>query len=257
MLALNRAEILKYREAFYQPSNIILGVSGNFNEKAVLAQIAKTWGKLKNKKTPNFKSLGKDNQVLPRLSLFHKTTEQAHLAIGFKSYGYGNPKNPAALLLGIILGGNMSSRLFVTIREQKGLAYYVNASQSAYHGVGNFGISAGLRINQAGKALEEILDQLRTIRKEPVSAVELKKAKDFIKGKMALGFESKHRNLDWLIDSFANTGKTKTIEKFLSEIEKVKPADILAVAKDVFQNNRMSVSIVGPFKNKKEFTQKL
>lgn len=254
---LKREDILEYREAFYQPSNIILGISGNFNQKNILKQVSSTWGKLKNKRTPSFKPTGSVNQRKPGLHVYHKTTEQAHLALGFHSFGYASKQNPAALLLAIILGGNMSSRLFVAIREQKGLAYYISASQSAYHGAGNFCIQAGLRIDQASKAVQEILHELSAVKSIPVTEIELKKAKDFIKGKMALSFENKHKNIDWLMDSFANYGKTKSVEQFQKDIEKVKAEDILSVAKEIFQNERMNLSVVGPFSNKKSFQLKI
>jgi predicted Zn-dependent peptidase len=254
--ALSREQIFAYKEKYYQPSNIILGISGNFNPDVALAKVEKTWAQLEDKKVPKLPQL-REKQVKPNLSIENKKTQQAHLALGFRSYRHDHPKNVATYLLANILGGSMSSRLFVNIREQKGLAYYIGAGNSPYFHTGNFTIHAGLRISDTQAALVEILAELRRIRTDIVSEVELKRAKDYIKGKMALSHENIHRKIDWIVDHYAFAGRIRTIEEFYGNLEKVTPKDIQKIAKEIFTNDRMTLALIGPFKNKKVFEKEL
>ena len=254
---LTRQQIFDYKDKYYQPSNIILGISGNFDRKHALEKIQKTWAVLPNKKTPTYKKII-DGQTKPLLAVDNRpSAQQAHLALGFKSFPHNHSKNAAAFLLANILGGSMSSRLFVAIREQKGLAYYLHASNSPYFNTGNFTIHAGVKIENALEAVKEILGELRKIRSDRVSEIELRRAKDYVRGKLTLAQEDRHRRLDWIMDHFAFSGKIKTMEEFYKKIEAVTAGDIHKVASEIFQNNRMSLALIGPFKNKKEFEKEL
>lgn len=253
---MKRSSVLKYKNTFYQPSNILLGISGNFYTKEALKKIESTWGKLKNKKTPKHRHK-ETKQRKPNLTVIYKDTQQAHFALGFKSFDHVSKKNPAVMLLANVLGGNMSSRLFVEIREKRGLAYHISAANTPYHDTGNFTIHAGLQVEKTKSALIEILKQLKDVKNTSVSAKELKRAKDFIRGKIALAFENRHRNLDWFMDHFAFTGKVKSIESFLDEMEKVSVKDIQKLSKEIFQEKNMSLAIIGPFKEKHSFEKEL
>jgi predicted Zn-dependent peptidase len=256
IMGMTRQQIFEYKQKYYQPSNIILGISGNFNEKVALEKIQKTWAVLPNKLTPKYKKVI-EKQAKPYVHVEYKETQQAHLTLGFKSYEHDYKKNVATFLLANILGGSMSSRLFIIIREQKGLAYYVGASNSPYFDTGNFTIHAGLQISKANEALVEILSELRKIRSDRVSEIELKRAKDYVKGKMALAQEETHRKLDWVMDHFAFSGRIKTLQEFYKKLEAVTADDICEVANEIFQNERMSLAVIGPFKNKKHFEKEL
>ncbi|MDB4939953.1 MAG: hypothetical protein JWO40_378 [Candidatus Doudnabacteria bacterium] len=253
---MTRQQIFDYKQTYYQPSNIILGISGNFDVAAAQEKINKTWAVLPNKKTPTFKKVT-EKQSGSYIDIEFKQTQQAHLTLGFKSYEHDNKKNVATFLLANILGSGMSSRLFVIIREQKGLAYYISASNSPYFDVGNFTIHAGLKISNTKDALIEILSELRKIKSDRVSEIELRRAKDYVKGKMALAQEERHRKLDWVVDHFAFSGKIKTLEEFYKRLEAVTAEDIRNVANEIFDNDKMTMALIGPFKNLKEFKKEL
>ncbi|TSC66582.1 MAG: Processing protease [Candidatus Doudnabacteria bacterium Gr01-1014_77] len=253
---MNRSKVLKYKGTFYQPSNIILGISGNFDTKQAIKKIEQTWGKLKNKKAPKHKHKEK-TQKNPNLTVIHKDTQQAHLALGFKTFDHASKKNAATMLLANVLGGNMSSRLFVEIREKRGLAYHISASNAPYHDTGNFTIHAGLQVEKTQQALTEILKQLKNVKGNSITNKELKRAKDFVRGKIALAFENRHRNLDWFMDHFAFINKLKSIDSFLAEVEAVTLKDIHNIAKEIFQDKNMSLAIIGPFKERASFEKEL
>ena len=254
--ALARKQVYDFKNKFYQPGNILLGVAGNFDERKVTRKVERTWGTLTPKKTGTLKKVV-DKQSAPALHIEFKPTKQAHLALGFKSFEHDNPKNPAAFLLASILGGSMSSRLFMNIREQKGLAYYIRASNGAYFHTGSFTIHAGLKIGSTKEALREILLELRKVKSEIIVDTELQKAKDYIKGKVALGLEDTHQKLDWVLDSFAVRERVKTPQEFFEQIDAVTAKDVQNIANEIFRNERMSLALVGPFKNQKEFAKEL
>jgi|SRR5579872_1251622 len=251
---LNRDKVFAFKRKFYHPGNIILGISGAFDQKEVLKKIRKSWAIIKNQAVPKF-DLVKEKQSGPRIEIEYRETKQAHLALGFKSYQHGHKNNPATMLLASILGGNMSSRLFVNIREQKGLAYYVRASNNAYHDTGNFTIQAGLKIGETLNAVKSILAELRKIKTDLVSDAELTRAKDYMKGRIALALEDNQEKLNWVLERFAFTGKVKLPEDLFKSLAKVTALDIQRVANEIFDNNRMSLALIGPFKNKHEFAK--
>lgn len=251
-----RKDIVDYRNLFYRPSNIIIAVAGKFDQ-AQLDELVKTyWSKVPDKKIGKWdKVTGK--QTAPRLNIENKQTEQAHMIVGFPAYQYGNKKNVALRLMSVVLGGGMSSRLFIQIRERRGLAYYVGASYNNYLDTGNFLVQSGLKISSAPEALETILTELRKVRDEGVTAKELKKAKEYIKGKIALGLEDSHAQLDWHLNQEAFVGKIKSVKDLFAEVEKTTLADIKAVAKEIIRNDRLNLALIGPFPDKTVFEKRL
>ena len=251
-----RKDILDYRNKFYRPGNTIIAVAGNFDAKQLDAMIAKHWSKVPDKKVAGYEK-STDTQKTPRLSIENKKTEQAHMMVGFPAYPYGHKKNHILRLLASILGGGMSSRLFIQIRERRGLAYYVSASYNNYLDAGNFLIQAGLKIASAPQALETIVAELRKIRDAGATAKELKKSKEYIKGKVALALEDSHAQLDWHLNQEAFVGRIKSVKELFAEIDKVTLADIKSVAKEIIRNDKLNMALIGPFEDRKIFEKRL
>ena len=255
-----REQVLGFKELYYQPGNMVIGIGGAFNSQKVLSKIEKTWGKLSNRRTPGYEPAliaGEAVQKSPRTKVKFKDTKQAHLALGFKSFAHGDPRNPAVGVLSSILGSGMSSRLFVKVREENGLAYYVYSSNSLYGDTGSFGVFAGLKIEKTGDALAAIVAELEKLKSEPVTAEELRKAKDFAKGRIALHLEGVHEQLDWVIDRFATRGKVELPAEYLARIEKVTAAQVQAAARQIFTKSNASLSIVGPYRSGEKFAKLL
>jgi predicted Zn-dependent peptidase len=156
-----------------------------------------------------------------------------------------------------VLGGGMSSRLFLRIRERLGLAYYVSTSFNNYLDAGNFAVSAGLKIQNVQQALDIILEELRKVREHGISKVELAKAKEYIKGKIALAMEDPHDKLEWYLWQEAFMGRTRTIKQTFEELEKVTLDEVSKVAHDIIRTECLNLAIVGPFTDKKVFEKKL
>jgi predicted Zn-dependent peptidase len=254
--AMDRRDILSYRNRFYQPGNTIIAVSGKFDQEKLENLVKKHWGNFSGKQVSKFKPVT-EKQSDPRLSLENKPTEQAHMIVGFPAYAYQHKNNNALRILSAVLGGGMSSRLFLRIRERMGLAYYVMTSFNNYLDTGDFFVQAGLKVASAPRALEIILEELRKIRDGGISLKELKKAQEYIKGKLALAMEDPHDKLEWYLGQEAFTGRIKTVKQMFGELDRVSAVQVKKVARDLIRNDQLNMALIGPFPEKKIFEKRL
>ncbi len=254
--SITRDDILSFRQRFYQPSNTIIAISGNFDQRVLEDLVNKYWATVPNKKTNGFKA-AHEKQSQPRLSVENKVTEQAHMIVGFCAYPYRHKNNYPLRLLSTVLGGGMSSRMFLRIRERMGLAYYVSTSFNNYLDAGNFFVQAGLKVASAPQALEIILDELRKVRNSGITTKEIKKAKEYIKGKIALAMEDPHEKLEWYLGQEAFTGRIRTIKQAFEELDKVTVDQVNGVATDLIKEKNLNMAIVGPFADKSIFEKRL
>ena len=151
----------------------------------------------------------------------------------------------------------MSSRLFVQLRERRGLSYYVRSGVEEYHDTGSLVAQAGVRPKNIDKATKVILDEFSKLATEVVSEVELKKAKSYLKGKLILELEDSREvsNLFGLMEILE--GKIRSTNELVDNIEKVTAKDIQSVAKDIFKNQNLNLAVVGPYKDKIKFEKNL
>lgn len=254
---ISREDVLGYRKKYYQPGNMIIAVAGQFDVDKLESLVQEKWSTLPSRKTPDCVPIHNGKQKAPRMVLQSRVTEQAHMIVGFRGYAYRHKGNGALRLMSAVLGGGMSSRLFIRIRERLGLAYYVNTSFNNYLDAGNFTIQAGLKIDGATEALSVILDEARKIRDDGVRPGELKKAKEYIKGRIALAMEDPHDKLEWYLGQEAFIGKIKTIKQTFEELDAVTAEDVSRVAEDIIRMERLSMAVIGPFKDKSVFETKL
>lgn len=243
-----------YLDRHYQMGNMLIGISGKYDRAALNKLINKYWTK-KPKKQFHKWTKAKDNQKEARLRLDFKKTEQAHFNFGFKGYKNEDKRNTAAAVLSAVLGGGMSSRLFSEIRERRGLAYYVRAGNSTYQDTGVFDVSAGVRVSSIEEALQVTLDQLNIIKNELVTEKELKKAKEYLKGRTTLFLEDNQARLDWFLEQAAFKRNIKTPADVFKQIDLVTAKQVQDIAQDLFQAKKMSLAIIGPYKSDKSFSK--
>jgi len=241
-----------YIDRHYQTSNMLLGISGKYNQKEFNDLVTKYWEEVPKK---NFEGWDKttDKQTAPRLVLEYKETQQAHLALGFKAFPYGDAKNSVVSVLAAILGGGMSSRLFSEVREKRGLGYYVHAMPGSYQDTGYFIVASGVQVDKVTDAVQILLGELKKIKDVPVDERELQKAKEYIKGKTTLALEDSQNRLDWFLERAAFYKKIETPAEVFKRIDAVTVADIASLAKELFVNSNMSLAVIGPHKNEKPF----
>jgi predicted Zn-dependent peptidase len=257
---INRDDFVRYRKIHYHPENMLITVAGGISEGAVLKLVAKYFDSLKPSKTVPFKDQEFQSiQDKPQFKLQTKKSEQAHLILGFMSEGRGYTKRFAQSILSVILGAGMSSRLFIEVRERRGLAYSVRTSTERYQEVGYMGTYAGVNVAKADEAIKVILDQCYGLAsgKYPVTAKELTKAKGFLKGNLALALEDTHDVSGYFGEQHLFLKKVLTPEEINKKIAAVTLEDVNFEAKKIFIPARLNLAIIGPFKDKEKFVKLL
>ncbi len=232
---------------------MIVVVAGKIGDD-VMRQIEDSFGRIKEprKKADAFVK-SKLRGGGPRLAIKYKETEQIQFTLGFPGFPYGHPKLPVLSVLSTILGGGMSSRLFTEVRERRGLAYSVRASLSPYQDVGNFAIQAGLTKAKIQEGIKVILKEIGKVVKSGVTAEELNRGKEYIKGKTVLGLEDSSAVAEFFAKQELLQRKAETPEEKLAKIDAVTREDIRKVAREVFREGHLSAALIGPFKDKAPF----
>ncbi|MBU1039419.1 insulinase family protein [Patescibacteria group bacterium] len=245
---LNRRQLVNYWQTNYNPRNMVVVVAGRLpsNLKKMLADNLNhlsAQGKkvVYNNFKPNYSS--------PRWSVNYKETAQVQLALGFPSVGAGHKLLPAVKLLSVIMGGNMSSRLFMRLREQEGLCYSIRTDLERYHNTGVFAIMAGLDKSRLSKALTLIKEELELVLKKGVSQAELNKAKEYGKGSITLLMENSARQAEWSAHQYLLENSLKTWPDYLREFDAVTTMDIKRAAFKIIDFKRLTLALIGPFKS--------
>jgi len=261
---LNREELVNYLNRFYEPKNTVIGVAGSFGREIVklveqhFVEHTNT-NKMQiylNKMQARFDKFV-SKQTGPQINLRFKETEQVQLALGFSGYPYTDPRIYALSLLAIILGGNMSSRLFIRVRERLGLAYHIRAGLNIYQDTGNFVIEAGLDKARINEAIRVILEELKKVKEEGVTSEELKRAKDFLDGKMTIELEDSSNVVEWYTKQELLIRKILTPEEKLKKFFAVTKAQVKKVAYDIIKEGKLNLALIGPFKEENRFLKLL
>lgn len=247
--AFQRKNFLDYMKRFYVANDTVICVAGKFDEKKIDAQIRKYFLGMNKGKKPEIEKVI-EAQKKPELRIKFKETDQTHIVLGVRAYAENHKDRFALSLLAIILGGNMSSRLFIEVRERRGLAYYVRTGGDTFFDCGYLATQAGVEHNNMEEAIKVILQEYKKMAAELVSEKELKNAKSYIKGKSVMGLESSDEVAMFFIDQGMKKRKILTPEEVFAQIDKVSIYDIKRVAEDIFRKNRLNLAIIGPHKSK-------
>ncbi len=240
-----RRDFMKYLARGYVAENVVVGVAGKVDPKKVLSAIKKHFAGIRTGKKPTFKKV-KEAQSKPGVFVQNKKTDQSHLIIGVRAYPMNHPDRYALAVLATVLGGGMSSRLWLAVRERRGLAYRVTTGVETYHDAGYLATQSGVEHENLEETIRVILDEYRKIREEKVGADELRKAKDHMKGQMALAFEGSDDIVEYLITQETIHGKVTLPKDKAKKIDAVTADDVLRVAQDIFQNKRLNLAVIGP-----------
>ena len=247
-----RKDFINYFTHHYIPENTVVCVSGDIQEKKILSAIKRSFGRLKKFPAPQFVPF-RGAQIAPRVAIKEKKTDQTQLMLGVPSYPYAHKDEYILEVLSTILGGGMSSRLFLEVREKRGLAYSVHAMVEKYPDTGYLAVQAGVEHGKLEKAVLTILAEFRKIKKVKVSEAELAKAKAHIKGTLTLALETSDAVAAHTATSLISLGRIRTLEEIIKGIDKVKAADIMRVAKDLLRTEGLNLAIIGPHLNKEQF----
>ncbi|MBU3933190.1 MAG: insulinase family protein [Candidatus Omnitrophica bacterium] len=246
---ISREQLLAYKQGFYQPANIVVVACGDLKHRQVLEECKRCFYSSGKTQRNKFVPAGQ-RQTGPRLNFRVKDIKQTHLALGL----YGLPRNdPARFILGllhIILGANMSSRLFREVREERGLAYEIGTSLKFLQDTGAFIVHAGIDNRRVAEALEVILQVLGKIKKTPVEKEELMRAKEYYIGQLMLALEDTSEHMFWLGENFASLNKFLYPEEVIRRVKEIGPGDLKRMANKILQNHSLNLALIGPLKDK-------
>jgi len=249
--AISRSEIVKYKEAYYNPNNIFVMGAGNIDEDALAGMAKKYLSDARSGQISKFDK-AKIAQLRPRLNLNTKKTEQTHLSFGLHTVDRFHPDKHALSVMNIILGANMSSRLFHIIRDEMALCYEISSSIRKYEDCGALVVSAGVDDRKLIRAIEVILKELARLAKEPVLEGELRRAKEYYRGQLLFALEDTMSRMLWLGEKVVAGEKDLTARPILEKIEAVSADDIMRVSKDLFKDNNLNLAIIGPSEDEKQ-----
>ena len=252
ILNMKRADFVNYKRRHYLPEATVLIVAGAVTEKQVVKEVNKIFGKVsRGKKVGKIKVKEKQNK--PAVLIKFKKTDQTHFILGVRTYDLFSRKNATLSVLGGVLGGGMSSRLFQKLREEMGVGYYVRAYNDAYTDHGFFQISAGVDNKRIEEVIRAVLNECDKLKKEKVDEEELNKVKECLIGNMKLSLESSDDIANFYGGQELLKHELKNAEEKADEIRQVTAGQIQALAKKIFKNNKLNLALIGPFKDKTKF----
>ena len=251
----DREAVLGHLDRFYNPSNIVVSVAGNLEHDRVVHQLdalCEGWQPRPLQRWQPFD----DSQAAPRLGLHYRGTQQAHLSLGLPGLPMTHPRRYALDLLSVILGEGMSSRLFLEIREKRGLAYDIHSGVSYFRDCGALMINAGVDPTQVYTAAEAIILEVGRLR-EGVPDDEAESAKRLVAGRLLLRMEDSMAVAAWMGGQELLVGRIADVDQVVDHVNRVTPQDIADVANDLFTTERLNMAVVGPFRGRSRFEKVL
>jgi predicted Zn-dependent peptidase len=246
--AATRETFIDYLEHWYTPARMVVGVAGMIGDD-LHPRLEELLGDLGGN--------GAGTPVPAAVDLAPEDSDQAQICVGVPSYELTHPDRYALQLLGTVLGTGMSSRLFLEVRERRGLAYYIYGLNSSYTDAGTLYAQGGVDLHRVDEAISVIVEQFRGMASDPVPADELEKARALAKGRFVLQTESPNGLLLFGLRREVLEGRAAEPEELLAGLDAVTAEDVQRVAQDVIGNGRLRLAVIGPFDDADRFEKLL
>ena len=247
--AINRQMILSHMSRLYLPANSVISVAGDIGHDEVVDSISKAFGEWPGGVTGDW-FLAEDSQDVPRLKVERRKTEQVHLCLAIRGLSNIHPDRFIFDLLNVVLGEGMSSRLFLEIRERKGLAYDIHSHVSYFRDSGSLAVYAGVDPKKTELTIEAILRELMRLRDEQIPGAEVTKAKEMGKGRLMLRMEDTRSVSGWMGGQELLTGRILTVDEVVSIVDAITASDMQRVAQELLLTSKTNLALVGPVRNK-------
>jgi predicted Zn-dependent peptidase len=246
--AIQRNDLTEFFRLHYGPGRTVVSAAGDVDHEALVRLIQqRESGFLTSPRSAPVPAPEPPGR--PSLRLRTQNTEQTHLAIGFRTVSRIDPRRHALRLLNVLLGENMSSRLFQVVREDHGLAYNIHSSVSAWSDCGDLVISAGLEDRQLEKVLGLVMTEARRLARRPPGRAEFERARDYALGQLDLSLEGSEQKMMWLGEQVLGHGRVTPPELIKARLAAVTPAAIQAAAVDFFRAELLSIALISPRKS--------
>jgi len=251
-----KTEMLDFRNQLYTPENCVIAVAGAVKHAEVLENIQKYFDFENIKK--NLEWLKFDGKIKHQPIHIHaKKTEQAHLILGMRALDTFDKRKQVQAVLATILGGGMSSRMFLNVREKRGLCYSIHTSADTYFDTGTLSTYAGVPPQRFDEAVTAILEEYRRIAEETVEAKELAKVKEFLKGKLTLSLEDSENVAHSLGSQELLKKEIKTPAEIKAKIDAVTAEEVQTLARELFIPANVCLTVIGPFEGREKDFSKL
>ncbi len=248
--SVTQEDFQNHKNALYTPDNLVLTFSGNITKEKAEELGEQFFGSLHGTKNgamaPYTPKEGK------KVFLTAKQTEQAHLVLGVEGVGSLHEDHYAQKLLSIILGGSMSSRMFLRIREARGLCYYISTSTDNYLDTGLLSTRAGVDQSRLHEAIAAIKHEYDLAAQEGVAEDELRRAKDYLKGKITLSMEDSEDLAHFFGKQKLLYPKVKNLDEYFVAVEQVTKEQVDALAKRLLVTDRMRLVVIGKEKDEEK-----
>ncbi len=246
---LRRADFVAYRDAHYQTGNTVVSAAGRVEHDEVLARVEKLLGALPVGRRSR---ISKAPELRPRLRvrIIPRETQQLHVAFAVPCCSLQSEDRHATSLLNLLLGGNMSSRLFQELREKRGICYSVSSNVSQYADTGVINFYIGLDAKNLEKALRLIGREFRRLREEPVRAAELNRAKEYAIGSSRMSLERTSAQNSRIGYSTLFYGRVMDAEEAHARLRATTVEDVQRVARASLRTQKMTMTMIGALPEK-------
>ena len=244
---IRRADLLRFQRRYYRPRNVVIAACGRLSHRSLVEAAGRSWGRIPTGNSAVCRR-ARQRQRRSRLKIESKETEQTQFSLGFHAFPRSHPDVHALSLLNVLLGGNMSSRLFQRVREDRGLAYEIGSQVKRFRDAGFFSISAGVEHKHLVRCLDVVLKELKRIRREPVSPKEFDQAVEYLRGQILFALEDTVEHMCWIGESEMLLGRVQPAGVILDQISRVRRADVARAARTVLRSERLSLAVIGPVK---------
>ncbi len=250
--AITREDFVSYMQSLYSPHNMTVVIAGGIEEAQMRELVGEYFGDMAKFETIKAKPL-KESQKKPQVLIRNKKTEQIHIALGVRTINLNHPDKYPLSVLSSILGGGMSSRLFNEVREKRGLAYYVRSSSDEYMDCGSLVSTAGIDPKRVKDAISVMIEQYQLVAegKLNITAKELQKAKEYMKGHLVLELEDSRSVSTFYAHQELLEKEILNPDQILKLIDKVTKEQIDEVGKKYFVNTGLNLALIGNFEDKK------
>lgn len=248
IMGVQQKDFQKHKDLLYTSDNLVIAVAGNIDEERAFSLCNTYFGEIggsKGRDFPAFTEYGKE-----RVYLRTKKTEQAHMVLGVPGVPHGHEDHYAQRLLAIILGGSMSSRMFLNIREAMGMCYYIATETDNYLDAGAFTTRAGVDQGRLYEAIEAVLHEYDVCAKEGVTEEELHRAKEYFKGKSHLNLEDSEERAHYFGKQLLLYPNVKSIDEFLACIDAVTLEQVNNLASTILKPELMRLVVIGSEEDK-------
>jgi predicted Zn-dependent peptidase len=256
--SITREDFVAYMDSLYSASNMTIVVAGGINEKEIMDMINKNFGNMKKFATQKYEPIV-EKQNKPTVLIKEKKTEQIHIALGVRTVPIDHPDKYPLEVLSAIIGGGMSSRLFLEVRERRGLGYYVRSSSDHYMDAGSLVTGAGIDPKRVDEAVSVIMDEYRKIAKGEMNITpeELTKAKEYLKGHLVLDLEDSRSVASYYAHQELTEKSIENPDEVMHNIDAVTKDQIDAVGKKYFKNESLNLALIGNYQDKEKLEKVL